>query len=180
MAHIEGLTIIPRLLTLLASRSATQFNLADISRSVNLRYTTLRYYMTLLQTIFLVRLIPAWSSNTGSRMVKTPKVFINDSGLIAGLLGADDVRLQSDEGLLGAMLETFVVMEIEKSIEWSSVHPRLYHFRTSSRQEIDIALENPSGEIVGLEVKTSSSVTSLTSTDYELLQKLREIGLYRE
>src|SRR5574340_996593 len=85
LAHIEGLTDLPRLLSLLAARLGSLLNLAEISRSIAMPQTTLKRYMTLLQATFLVQPLPAWSGNLGKRLVKAPKLFLNDTGLAAYL-----------------------------------------------------------------------------------------------
>ena len=82
LARVEQLTEIPNLLKLLASRSANLLNFAELSRTSNLTQTTLKRYFTLLETLFLVYRLPAWEHNLGKRMVKAPKVFLPDAGLL--------------------------------------------------------------------------------------------------
>src|SRR5262245_16450316 len=89
MANIEGLTELPRVLTLLATRASSLHNLADISRSIDIPQSTLRRYLTLLETTSLLSPLPAWSSNLGKRLVKAPKLALNDTGLLTYLLGAE-------------------------------------------------------------------------------------------
>ncbi len=89
LAHIEGLTELPRLLTLLATRTCALFNLAEISRAIAIAYNTLKRYLTLLETTFLIQVHPAWSGNLGKRLVKAPKLVFTDTGLLAYLLGSD-------------------------------------------------------------------------------------------
>src|SRR5204862_3389372 len=103
---------LPRLLQLLSARAASLYNLADISRDAALPYTTLSRYMTLLEATFLVKLLPAWANNMGQRLVKSPKVFLNDTGLVASLLALDAERLNQDSRLMGQMIENFVAMEL--------------------------------------------------------------------
>jgi hypothetical protein len=160
IANIEGLTDLPRLLQLLASRTTGLLNNADISRGVGIPYSTLNRYMSLLQTTFLIRLLPAWSANLGLRLVKSPKLLFVDTGLAASQIGLDTERLISSGALYGQLLETFVTMEMIKAAEVSRVLPTPYHFRTVAGHEVDLVLESPSGEIVGLEIKAASSVSA--------------------
>lgn len=74
IANIEGLTTLPRLLSLLAARTSSLLNLADISRTTGVAHTTLTRYMTLLEAAFLIQTLPAWSANLGRRLVKSPKL----------------------------------------------------------------------------------------------------------
>lgn len=171
IANIEGLTDLPRLLTLLASRTGGLLNQADVARAVNLPYTTLLRYLTLLEATFLVQMLPAWSSNLGIRLAKAPKVILCDTGLAASLLGLNTERLAHDGTLRGQLLETFAVMEIRKCVSWSQAQPGLFHWRTAARQEVDLLLEDAAGRIVGIEVKSSATVTA---SDFKGLRALAE------
>lgn len=172
ISNIEGLTAVPRLLSLLGARSGSLLNSAEVSRSLSMPVSTLKRYMALLETTFLVQLLPAWSSNLGKRLVKSPKVLIVDSGLLCHLIGADAKRLAADATLLGHVLESFVVMELRKQQGWSRVRPEIYHYRTATGGEVDVVLETPAGEIVGIEVKASSTVKA---GDFKGLKALRDL-----
>ncbi len=171
LANIEGLTDLPRLLALLASRAASLLNVAELSRSVGLPNTTLHRYMTLLEATFLIYPLPAWYSNLGLRLVKSPKLLMNDTGLISGLLALNSTRLEQNGSLLGQLFENFVAMELIKHAGWGEARPRLFHFRTQNGREVDIVLEEPGGRLVGVEVKTSATVTN---SDFKGLRALAE------
>lgn len=179
LANIEGLTELPRLLALLASRTGALLNQADVSRSAGLPYTTLLRYMTLLEATFLVQTLPAWSGNLGLRLVKAPKVLLTDTGLAANLLGLSTERLEQDGTLRGHLLETFVAMEIRKLSGWSRTQPNLFHWRTAAQQEVDLLLEDTSGRLVGIEVKASGTVTSSDFKGLRALQELTGNRFYR-
>lgn len=173
LARIEGLTELPRLLALLASRPMAQLNFADLSRGTGLPQTTLKRYFALLETVFLVRLLPPWYANIGKRLVKTPKVLITDTGLAAHLMGIDRGRVAEDRGLLGGLLESFVAMELVKQAGWSADSPALYHFRTHEGDEVDLVLERRGGALVGVEVKSAATVTA---ADFKGLRALAELA----
>ena len=158
LANIEGLTALPRLLALLASRLGSLLNHADVSRSLGLPQTTLKRYMALLEATFLVQLLPPWSNNIGKRLVKSPKLCLSDTGLAASLLGQGSEKALRGSQLLGPLVENFVVMELRKQITWSETHPGIFHFRTLTGQEVDVVLESPAGDGVGFEVKAGRSV----------------------
>lgn len=172
IANIEGLTELPRLLAQLATRASGILNLADISRGIDIPQSTLKRYMTLLETTFLLGTLPAWSSNLGKRLAKAPKLMLTDTGLLAYLLGANEERVSNDSTLLGRLIENFVVMEIYKQASWSSTKPSLLHFRTQIGQEVDLVLENAAGDLVGIEIKGSATVTS---SDFKGLRALQSI-----
>ncbi len=160
ISNIRDLADLPRLLTLVASRTASLLDYADLSRSLAMPQTTLKRYMGLLQATFLIQMLPAWFTNIGKRLVKSPKSLLNDTGLLVHLLGADSDRLRNDPTLGGNVLENFVAMELLKQRGWSKLQPNLFHFRTHNGDEVDLVLEDPSGRIVGIEVKASASVNA--------------------
>jgi predicted AAA+ superfamily ATPase len=171
LANIEQLTLIPNLLQLLATRSASLLNFAEISRSSGLTQTTLKRYFSLLETLFLVYRLPAWERNLGKRLVKAPKVFLPDSGLLSHLLDYSSEHLTASPGLPGGLVETFILSELLKHLAFSQQHLNLWHYRTQSNIEVDFILENRLGKITGIEVKASQSVTG---KDFNGLRHLKE------
>jgi predicted AAA+ superfamily ATPase len=172
LAHINGLTAMPRLLALLASRVGTMLNFAELSRSIVLPQTTLKRYLSLLETTFLIRLLPAWATNRSKRIIRTPKLYLTDTGLALHLCGVDEQLLKCDHTPLGHFLENFVIMELTKQATWSHERVTMYYFRTHAGQEVDFILERPDGAVVGIEVKASMQVDKSSFTG---LNTLREI-----
>ena len=158
LSNVTDLTELPRLLALLATRAGSLLNFADISRDLSMPQTTLKRYFALLEMTFMVQVLPAWSSNIGKRLVKSPKLFVNDTGLLTHLLGFTKDRLARDPQRGGPMMENFVVMELRKQASWSKTKPDLFHFRISGGREVDIVLEDRSGRLVGIGVKASATV----------------------
>ena len=171
LSQIEGITQLPRILELLAVRSAGLLNLSELSRTLGLPLNTLKRYLALLEAVFLLTPLPAWSSHLGKRLVKSPKLMLRDTGLMAHLMGAELDRLTRDPDLLGGLLETFVAGEVRKLLGWSKNRARLFHYRTLPGQEVDLLLERADGRVVGLEVKSSAT---LQSKDFRGLQGLAE------
>ncbi|HEY3244962.1 MAG TPA: ATP-binding protein [Phycisphaerae bacterium] len=172
LAGIEGLSELPRLLSLLATRAGSLLNFADIARGLSMPQTTLKRYFALLEATFLVQPLPAWFANLGQRLVKSPKLYLNDSGLLAHLQGADRERWSADPLLSGPILENFVVMELRKQATWSRIRPELFHFRTPAGREVDIVLEARGGRLVGIEVKAGATLSSADFKNLRILQEL--------
>jgi uncharacterized protein len=171
LANIESLASLPRLLALVASRAASLLNYADLSRVLGMPQSTLKRYMGLLQALFLYCPLPAWSGNLGQRLIKSPKVLLADTGLLASLIGATPDRLRQDLTLAGHLLENFVAMELVKQASWPETQVQLFHFRALSGTEVDLVLEDQAGRIVGLEVKASATPSS---GDFKGLKALAE------
>ena len=171
IANLADIAAVPRLLTVVAGRAGGLLNAADLSRTVAIPQTTLKRYFALLEATFLVQLLRPWARNIGKRVIQTPKIYVNDSGLLAYLQGVTGERLRTDPAVAGALLENFAVMELKKQTGWSSTQAEQFFWRTASGQEVDIVLEDRAGRIAGVEVKASST---LSSSDVRGLQALAE------
>jgi predicted AAA+ superfamily ATPase len=171
LSNIEGLTILPRVLGLLAGRAANLWNLADLSRTIGVPQTTLKRYLALFEATFLIHTLPAWSGKFSKRLTKTSKLMTNDTGLLCHLLGIDEDRLLADPFRIGPILENFVFVEIKKQSTWSDTSVQLMHFRTHQDDEVDLVLEKRNGEIVAIETKAAAS---FNSKDCASLERLRD------
>lgn len=169
LASIADMTAIPRLLSVVAARAGSLLNFADLSRTMALPQTTLKRYFALLENTFLVQLLRPWARNLGKRVIQTPKVYLNDSGLLAYTLGASAGRLKTEGSLAGSVLENFVLMELRKQCSWSALKPEMFYWRTVSGQEVDFVLEDRTEKVVGIEVKAAAT---LGSNDVRGLQAL--------
>jgi hypothetical protein len=171
ISQIQDLSAVPRLLELLAARTATLHNQSEVSRSCRIPNSTLSRYMAILQMTFLIQLLPAWSVNLGKRLVKAPKLFMLDTGLACHLLGMDAEGLRRGGQLAGRVFENFVVLELLKQASWAGQPLRLYHFRSHAGREVDVVIENYRREVVAVEVKRSATASS---RDFAGLKTLRE------
>lgn len=171
LARVDALHALPNLLKLLAARASGLLNVADVGRDAGLSHTTLTRYLALLEAVFLVHRLPAWSRNLGRRLVKAPKLHLVDSGLACHLIGADAQRLTEDRSLMGRQLESFVVGELRKQVSWTDPQTTLHHLRTAAGSEVDVVLEKPDGSIAAVEVKAS---TTVAASDGAALGALRD------
>jgi len=158
IANIQDVSGLIRLLRLLGARSATLHNQAEASRSTGIPASTLSRYIPLLEALFLVWFLPAWSGNLSKRLVKSPKIHICDSGLACHLCGADAKRLADDSILAGRLFESFVAFELQKQSSWTQHPAALYHYRSQSGDEVDLVLEDRAGHVAAVEVKLGASV----------------------
>jgi predicted AAA+ superfamily ATPase len=158
LSEIERGAEMRALTRLLAARSGQLLVAAALGNSLGLPQPTVRRYLGLLEEVFLIKRIPAWSRNLGSRATATAKVAMVDSGVAANLLDQDEASLQRLTGPLGPLLEGFVAMEIARQLTWSRQRVEMYHYRTRDQVEVDIVLENRRGQVVAIDVKASSTV----------------------
>jgi hypothetical protein len=169
LANIADTTAVPRLLSVVAARAGGLLNFADLSRTMALPQTTLKRYFALLEATFLVQLLRPWARNLGQRAIQTSKVYLNDTGLLAHLLGATVDRLKGEGNVAGSVLENFVLMELRKQCVCSATRPELFYWRTVSGREVDVVLEDRTGRLVGVGVKAAAT---LGSNDVSGLQAL--------
>jgi predicted AAA+ superfamily ATPase len=161
LAEIERVGEMRRMLYLLAARSGQLLVVNALAGELGLPHPTVKRYLQLLQEVFLVKRIPAWTRNLSSRATATPKLAMVDSGLAANLLGVSaEWLLRPGDATYGGLLEAFVRMELARQITWSRTQPWLYHYRTRDQVEVDAVLVTNRGTMVGVEVKASSTVRS--------------------
>lgn len=173
IAHVDGLTELPRLLAILAARAATVLNISDLSRTAAVPLSTLTRYLSLFESTFLFRRIPAWTGSRARRYIRAPRVIFTDTGLMAHLAGLSTERLESDPPLVGPLLENFVATELLKQLTWSRAAIEIFHFRTYAGREVDLVLERDDGRVVGVEVKASAT---LSRRDAQGLEELRDVA----
>ncbi|MGO9249133.1 MAG: ATP-binding protein [Solirubrobacteraceae bacterium] len=170
LSDARKLAEMPRLLRLLASQAANVLSYRSIAAKLDLSHDTVREYVGLLQTIFLIHLLPAWRPGIGARETRAPKAHMVDSGLLAHLLGAGERRIATDDQVTGRALENFVVTEVLKHADWSQIDTTAYHYR-QREEEIDLVLESRAGELVAIEIKAAVSVAR---RDIKPMERLRD------
>lgn len=170
LRRIGALDILPRLLAAAAAQTARLANVADLSSPFQVSRPTIRDYVTLLERLFLIEQLPPWHNNRLSRLVKTPKLHLCDTGLAAALLRVDAAGLERDRTLLGQLLETFVLQELRRMASWQDEPIAFHHYRDKDGLEVDIVLERGAGEVAGVEVKAAASVKE---ADFRGLRKLQ-------
>ena len=170
ISSIKNLEILPKLLGLAASQTARLFNAADLASPFSLSRPTIREYLALLEKIFLIEQLEPWHSNLLSRLIKTPKMHLTDTGLACALLGVNSQALWQDKTLLGQLLETFIYQELRKYADWQNESVNFYHFRNKDKVEVDIIMEK-NRKLAGIEIKAAATVTQ---SDFKSLSKLKE------
>jgi uncharacterized protein len=171
IARIEQLDRLPKLVRMLGEHAGQLLNVLSLASPLGLSSPTIHRYITILERLFLVRVLPPWHSNKLSRLIKTPKLHFLDSGLLANIRGDTVASLQEDRTRFGQLLETFAFAEILKLASWSNTRVTVSHFRTKEMDEVDLVLEDNRGRIVGIEIKAGAT---LRPKDFSGLRKLQE------
>lgn len=143
-----------RLWTMLAHRQGAPLNVAELARSLSVDGRTVSRYVDLLVDLLLVRRLPAWHANVGKRLVKSPRIYLRDSGLVHALLGIEDLEGLLSHPVAGAPWEGFV---IENVLAAAPQGVEAYFYRTSGGAEIDLALVFPNRSLWALEIKRAAA-----------------------
>lgn len=170
LARIQSLDALPRLLTLAAGQTARLINVMDLAAPFQLSRITIREYVNLLAQVFLLEELAPWFNNRLSRLIKTPKLHLTDTGVACALLGLDGDALWADRAMMGQMLETFVLQEIKRLESASQLTSQFYHMRDKDGVEVDIVMLCANNKLSGIEVKASATVGL---SDFKGLKKLQ-------
>jgi len=158
IAGIEKLSQLPRFLDALANTAGQMCNYTQFGGQVGLDSKTAARYVGVFEQMYLLKRIDVWARNRLNRIVKTPKLQFIDSGLLAALLNLGLPEVQQNRTRFGNLLETFVYSELLKCATQTQTNYNLLYYRDADQFEVDLVLENPSGQIVGIEVKAAASV----------------------
>ncbi len=143
-----------RLWTMLALEQGDPLNAAKLAASLGVDWKTVRRYMDVLTDLYMLRQLPPWSGNSRKRLVKSPKVYVRDSGLLHCLANIPDTDTLLGHPLCGYSWEGFVMEQILAFMPdtWSASY-----YRTSAQAEIDLVLEGPGTQVIALEIKRTLS-----------------------
>lgn len=163
---------LPQLLRIVGTRIGGLLDLTSMGRAIEMKRDSVRRYLRLLELLFLVHQVPAWSENLTQQLIKRPKLWISDSGLACQLVGCEEDRFVADEtGMAGLLFENFVASEVLKQASRLDRRVGLHHFRTPGGREVDIVGETNDGSVVGIEVKLGATPRK---SDFSGLAHLRD------
>ncbi len=145
-----------RLLRMLAALHGQVWNASQVGQSLGLSYQTVNSYLDYLAGAYLIRRLPSYQANIRKRLVKSPRVYWRDSGLLHALLNVPDERALLAQPWVGASWEGFVIEQVIGEMSARGVPFDAYYFRTSDQYELDLVLD-VENELWAIEVKLTSS-----------------------
>jgi hypothetical protein len=156
LKQIGDLTQFQSFLRVLAARSGQLLNLSDVSRDLGIAINTAKSWLSVLESTYQVMILRPYFGNVGKRLVKTPKVYFTDTGILCHLAGLKDPEHAAAGPLAGAIVETAVLSEVVKASLHRGVDPQVYFWRTGHGAEVDIVIEQQ-GRLIPIEVKQTAT-----------------------
>jgi predicted AAA+ superfamily ATPase len=155
---VRDLATFRRFLALLASRHGQVLNKTDIASPLGISVPTVGHWLGVLETTAQILVVPPFYENFGKRLIKSPRIYIADSGLACHLLGIETAAELAKSPFQGALFEGFIASEIAKAQINAGRRRELYHFRDEQGLEVDFVLPGPSGSLTLIECKAGRTV----------------------
>ena len=159
-----------RFLTAVAARCSQMLNVNEIAKDADINLKQAKDWMGILETLGIIFYLHPFSNNMLKRLVKTPKYYFYDTGLVAYLTKWSSPETLENGAMNGAILENYVVSEIRKSYLNSGKEPFMYYYRDKDAREIDIVLEHD-GELNPIEIKKSANPAPEILRNFSVLEK---------
>jgi predicted AAA+ superfamily ATPase len=160
-----------RLMKMLAALHGNLWNASQLASSMGLDAKTINSYLDFLEGAYLIRRLPPYYTNIKKRLVKSPKTYWRDTGLLHALLNISTIEQLQNQPWVGTSWEGFVIEQIERELNARGIAHTLYHFRTSDQYEIDLVIDF-GAELWSLEIKLT---TNPSSNDYNRLCKTSDL-----
>jgi predicted AAA+ superfamily ATPase len=163
-----------RFLTLLASKTSNILNMNRFSNDLGISISTIKRWLSILEASYIIFFIPAYYKNFGKRIVKSPKIYFYDTGLVSYLVGINTEEFFEKGPFFGNIFENFVISEIKKK-NINEKEKAFYFFKTSAGEEIDL-IEETFNKKIFMEIKASKTFKILMVKILEKFMRKNDIG----
>lgn len=180
LANIGDKRDFRRLISLLAANTSQLLNMSTYAKELGVDVKTIKRWISVLEASYIIFLLPPYYNNLGKRIVKSPKVYFYDTGLVSYLTGISNANLFERGPLLGSLFENYMVSEILKREIHLKSHAELYFYRTSNGEEVDLIIDRKQHREF-IEIKAGETFTPKMSRALENLCDKESTGylLYR-
>jgi predicted AAA+ superfamily ATPase len=159
-----------RFITAVAARCSQMLNVSEIAQDADINQKQAKDWLQILETLGIIFYLHPYSNNLLKRLVKTPKLYFYDTGLVCYLTKWTSAAVLENGAMNRAILENYVVSEIAKTYLNSGIEPAIYYYRDKDSKEIDVVLERD-GKLNPLEIKKTSNPGSELTRVFSLLDK---------
>jgi len=157
---VENLQTFSRFLGLCAGRTGQIVNLSSLANDAGVSVNTVKAWLSLLESSYIIYLLQPYHHNFSKRIIKSPKLYFYDTGIVSSLLRINDPEMLSSHYLYGALFENLVISEIIKSQVHRGERPSVWYWRESNGQEIDCIVEREDNRIDALEIKAGQTFSN--------------------
>ncbi|VAW39903.1 hypothetical protein MNBD_GAMMA01-551 [hydrothermal vent metagenome] len=171
LINLKNATNFEKFLKLLAGRVGQLINFNSLSNDVGVTAVTLKEWLSVLEASFIIFKLEPYFENFGKRAIKSPKIYFNDTGLLAYLLDIDSEKIIGRDPLIGNIFENLVILELMKSRLNRGLNPNIYFFRDSNGLEVDVLYKKAS-QLIPIEIKSAATFTKAFAKSIHKFQKL--------
>jgi len=154
--NIKDLSQFQKFIQLLAGRVGQILNLSSLANDVGISPNTAEEWLSILEASYIVYRLKPYYGNHGKRLVKSPKVFFYDVGLLCALLHISSVEELTNHFAIGGIFENFIISEFKKEIDMRGLSAELFFYRDSNGREVDLLIDR-GGSLIPVEIKSSAT-----------------------
>jgi len=176
LINLKNITQFEIFLKLLAGRTGQLVNLNSLSNDVGVTGTTLKGWLSILEASFIVFKLYPYYENFGKRIIKSPKIYFTEIGLVTYLLGIENINQVSRDPLIGNLFENLVVMEAVKTRLNKGLDPNLFFYRDNNKNEVDLIYKQ-SSNLIPIEIKSAKTLNKKFFNGVNIFKKITSKAL---
>jgi predicted AAA+ superfamily ATPase len=157
--NIDNISMFVKFLRLCAGRVGQQLNISSLSNECGIDVKTVNSWLSVLESTYIIKLLQPYYKNYNKRLVKSPKLYFYDTGIVCSLLGIRNTKELSVSSFRGSLFENFILMEIMKEIKNNGFQTELYYWKINKGIEIDIVVDNGQS-LTPIEIKSAQTYSS--------------------
>lgn len=157
--NISNLSVFKRFLNLCAARTGQLLNISSLAEDCGINQKTAQSWLSILEASFVIYFLHPHYKNYGKRVIKMPRIYFYDTGLLCSLLGLTDQKQLKNHYLKGSIFESFVISEFVKYQYNQGMEPNVYFWRNKTGNEIDLLIEAPH-KIIPIEIKSGQTISN--------------------
>lgn len=170
LINVKDFTLFEKFLFLLAGRVGQILNINSLANDVGVSHTTVRHWLSILEASYVIFFLHPWSVNVSKRLIKSPKVYFFDVGLVSYLIGIKNDNQVLRDPLYGNLFENMIVSDILKEFYNRGIKPRVYFFRDSAGNEVDLFIESHR-KIIPIEIKAAKTFSDTFLKNFYYIRK---------
>ncbi|MCK5154090.1 MAG: ATP-binding protein [Spirochaetales bacterium] len=171
--NIGNLRDFQQLIRLLAARCSQELNMSSLSREIGVSVKTIQNWVSVLEASYIIFLLPPYHKNLGKRIIKRPKLYFFDTGLVCYLTGIESEDILNKGPLGGSIFENYITAETKKSLLHRDRKDQLFFFRNNAGLEVDLIIENSNERsLTYLEIKNNSTPKYKMTENLKLIMGL--------